>query len=51
MKDALKQLAQEFAKFNKKGRIASSPVEDIPYVEITDAVHDQREARLQNWSS
>jgi hypothetical protein len=35
VKDALKQLAAEFAKFNKKSRPANAT--DIPYVEVVDA--------------
>lgn len=46
--DTLKTLAKEFAKFNNK--LSKSNAETIDYVEVTDAVHDQREARLQKGS-
>jgi hypothetical protein len=51
VQDALKLLAQEFAKFNKKGRSTNSlEIIDVPFKEVSDAVHDQREEGLQEGS-
>ena len=48
IQDQLKNLALEFAKFNKKN---TGPVEDITFVENTDALYDEREEGLQEGSS
>lgn len=47
IQDQLKMLATEFAKFNKTN---TGPVEDIKYVEMTDAVYDERKEGLQEGS-
>jgi hypothetical protein len=43
IQDQLKLLAAEFAKFNGRN---TGPVQDIPFVETTDAIHDEREDRI-----
>lgn len=45
IQDQLKMLATEFAKFNKTN---TGPVQDIEYVETTDAVYEEWEERLQD---
>jgi hypothetical protein len=51
VQDALKLLASEFAKFNNKGRSKNSQnVVDVEFKEVSNAVHDEREAGLQEGS-
>ena len=47
IQDQLKLLAAEFAKFNGRN---TGPVQDIPFVETNDALHDERTPRLQEGS-
>lgn len=47
IQEQLQILAQEFAKFNGRSKLGAT---DIEYVEITDAVHDEREEGLQEGS-
>lgn len=49
MPDLLKTLASEFAKFNR--RQENKNVIDVEFKEVKDAVHDKREAGLQEGSS
>lgn len=44
IQDQLKLLAAEFAKFNGRN---TGPVQDIPFVETTDALHDERDSLEQ----
>ena len=52
VQETLSLLAKEFQKWNKTKRVSkdNENAEDLPFVEIIDAVHDQREARLQEGS-
>ena len=44
IQDQLKLLAQEFAKFNGRN---TGPIQDIPFVETTDALYDERDSLEQ----
>lgn len=47
VQETLSLLAKEFQKWNKTKK---NNAEELPFVEITSAVHDQRKARLQEGS-
>ena len=47
VQETLSLLAKEFQKWNKTKK---NNAEDLPFLEITSAVHDKREARLQEGS-